>query len=44
MQRYNELIYLKDYLNFKITSREYEVKLVAANKDVEELCKKYCPR
>ena len=41
MQRYDEVMHLKDYLNFIFASREYEAKLATVNKDVEELCKKF---
>ena len=32
MQRYDELMHLKDYLNFRIASKVYKAKLVATNK------------
>jgi hypothetical protein len=41
MQRYNELMHLKEYLNLRLASREYEAKQVAANKDVEDLRKRF---
>ena len=34
-------MHLKNYLNFRITSKDYKAKLVAANKDVEALRKKF---
>ena len=37
IQRYEELICLKDYLNFKIQTREYEDIIVAAHENVAEL-------
>ena len=41
MQRYYELMHLKEYQNFRLASREYEAKLAAANKNVEDLRKKF---
>ena len=41
MKKYDELIHLKDYLNFRIKSRMYEAKLASANKNVKGLCKMF---
>lgn len=37
IQRYEELVRLKDYLNFRIRTREYEAIVAAANVNVAEL-------
>lgn len=39
MQRYYELMHLKENMNFRLASREYKAKLAAANKDVEDVRK-----
>ena len=41
MQRYDKLMHLKNYLNFRITSKDYKAKLAAANKNVQALRKKF---
>ena len=41
MQRYDELMSLKEYLNFRLASKDYETKLAVANKNVEDLCKRF---
>ena len=41
MQRYEELMHLKDYLSFKIQTREYEAEVAAANGNVAELRSAY---
>jgi hypothetical protein len=41
IQRYDELMHLKEYLIFRLASKEYETKLVVANKDVDDLRKKF---
>ena len=38
---YDELMYLKEFLSFLIVSKDYKTKLAAANKDVEDLRKKF---
>ena len=35
VQRYEELMRLKDYLKYRIRTREYEAKLTAANGNAE---------
>ena len=41
VQRYEELMRLKDYLEYRIRTREYEAKLAAANGNAEELRSNY---
>ena len=41
MQRYEELMHLKEYLNFRIQTREYEAKVAAANGNIAELRSQY---
>ena len=41
MQRYEELMRLKDYMDYTIESREYEAKVIAAHGNVAGLRKQY---
>ena len=41
MQSYDELMHLKEYLNFRIKSWDYETKLSAANKIFDDVHKKF---
>src|ERR1700737_396727 len=41
MQRYEELMHLKEYLNYIIQTREYEAKVAAAKGNIAELRNQY---